>query len=74
MPISTTRIVANVEADLIRKGLGLNDAPHTKEFIASVVSAIVLEIQTNAVIVVPSVSGVTPGGGVSGPSAPGTIT
>jgi hypothetical protein len=47
-------------------------APNTK-FVDALCDALVLHIQTTAIITVASVSGVTPGGGVSGPGI-GTIT
>lgn len=41
-------------------------SPNTK-FIDALCDALIMHIQTTAIITVPSVSGVTPGGGVSGP-------
>lgn len=52
---------------------GVTDKTNRDAIFLALATAIVAHIQANAVVVVASVSGVTTGGGVSGPGA-GTVT
>lgn len=72
MPLAQATLATKIKNE-IQLLYGVADDPaKLDDFAQALAKAVVDEIQQNAVVTVTSVSGVTPGGGVSGPGA-GTV-
>lgn len=77
MPMNGTTLATAVKSTLSGQGFVFGVGEMNTKFVDALCAAIVAHIQANAVITGPvtvtSVSGVTPGAGVSGPGS-GTLT
>ncbi len=76
MALSATRLATAIKTALTAEGFTFGVGAMNTKFVDALASAIVTEIETNAVVSGPinvaSVSGITPGTGVSGPGT-GTL-
>ncbi|GEM_PF-3238165 len=76
MALSASRLAAAIKTTLTAEGFTFGAGAMNTKFVDAVASAIVTEIETNAVVSGPvnvaSVSGVTAGTGISGPGT-GTL-
>lgn len=72
MPMTGSGLASAMKTALIADGFIFNTGKPNTHFVEDICSVIVAYIQTNAVVNVASVSGVTTGAGVSGPGL-GTI-
>lgn len=75
MPITGTSSVLStlIKSEMAGNGIVIADAPELTKLTDAIAKAVIDHIVANALVNVTSVSGVTPGGGASGPGV-GTIS